>query len=295
MVLNNYLRKRGTEYNTIVTSQFGGDASGANNIVIGGSRRRSPSRAAGDAVVNELFGMMDSDGDGFVSRQDFENYLSMSNAQQGQAVFGTSGGSSGGTGGGTGGGSGNFLGKTVGGYFSNKNSVKYRNSYQNLDPSKANQRLYTRINSRYLNIPSEIGEIKNNLQGDYYYSSIESADGSKVSMPLEREDFEGTDDEYLDYKLKELEWMLLQTQAVTNNLNTYANYITGVLSDRIKINKELSVQNSGLLNNMGIQNNSLSNNTRTPKKLFEFDSNTILMLLIGFLLIAILLKQYNAI
>ena len=114
-------------------------------------------------------------------------------------------------------------------------------------------------------------------------------------MPLEREDFEGTDDEYLDYKLKELEWMLLQTQAVTNNLNTYANYITGVLSDRIKINKELSVQNSGLLNNMGIQNNSLSNNTRTPKKLFEFDSNTILMLLIGFLLIAILLKQYNAI
>jgi hypothetical protein len=280
MVLNNYLKKRGTEYNRIVMTPFGGGPGNGRppTIVIGGEqedprdwslnngqwtrvrgdgrpgRRRGETfpaseeeaRAAAHSHVHDFNTMSRS-------IQSISSDLNAVSGEVNQIKNSLT--------------PDNKLGLSADGYFKNTNQINFDSS------AAAEATRSTRLRARYDNIPNQ--QLGINKIATIENGEIAMRNASQDYTPLEREEFNGSDDQYLDYKLKELELMLMKSEKLIKFIYTFSKTLHNQLRDH---SHETPPPSAGVAAGGSSKDSMLQNR---------------LLILVAFLLLALLLKQFN--
>lgn len=162
----------------------------------------------------------------------------------------------------------NKLGLSGDGYFKNSDQINFDSS------AAAEATRSTRLQSRYNNIPGPQLGI-NKIASIDANGEIAMRNASQDYTPLEREEFNGSDDQYLDYKLKELELMLMKSEKLIRVIYTFSKTLHNQLRDH---SHETPPPSAGVAAGGSSKDSMLQNR---------------LLILVAFLLLALLLKQFN--
>lgn len=162
----------------------------------------------------------------------------------------------------------NKLGRSGGSYFNNANQINFDSS------AAAEATRSTRLQSRYNNIPNQQLGI-NKIASIDANGELAMRNASQDYTPLEREEFNGSDDQYLDYKLKELELMLMKSEKLIRVIYTFSNTLHNQLRDH---SHETPPPSAGA----GVGGSSKDSKLQNK-----------ILILVAFLLLALLLKQFN--
>lgn len=274
MVLNNYLRRRGTEHNRLAVTAFGGGPGGSDAddwVLRDGQWRRirpGPGPQTRPAEQQDLYNTAHS------HRYNFDDHVRTLGRVENEVNQLRNHEHEGG----------NQLGlEDPNGYFNNSDKI-------NTSATASSQSLWN--SPRYSNIPIE--KLGMNYSTQYTGSGGINLIKPNFYTPLTREKFNGNDDEYLDYKLKELELMLIYSEGLFRGIYAEANRLNNQMIAAIDFTSANS-QNS-ITRSDALLRAALGKHERSPhpdqKQLNQPATSVNRILIIAvFLLLALLLNN----